>query len=283
MSVSRFVPENFNPARPVAIIAGKGRYPELTCEALRQAGLAVRLIAFEDETREALVERFPAEERTRIKVGQVGKMLKALKKFDAGYAIMAGQITPKRLFKGMQPDLKAVALLASLKERNAETIFGALATEIQAIGVTLLDARAFLDSHIAGEGPLTPVARNIDPASLAHGVRLAREMARLDVGQGVVVAHGTVLAVEAFEGTDKMLARAGEFGAKDALFVKTSKPGQDYRFDVPVFGERTLEVMANAGIRAAALEAGNTLILDREAVLREAARNKIALIGYPWS
>jgi len=280
MPLSRFIPEDFDPTRPVAVIAGRGRYPVLTVAALRAVDVPVRLIAFEGETEESLYQSFAEGERARIKVGQVGKMLKHLQKLGAGYAIMAGQITPRRLFDGMQPDLKAVRMLASLKERNAETIFGAIAQEIAAIGVCQLDARAFLDAHVATEGAMTPAAEKIDADALTHGIRIAREVARLDIGQGVVVARGTVLAVEAFEGTDKMLTRAGDFGAKEALFVKTSKPGQDYRFDVPVFGERTLEKMLAAGIRAAAVEAGNTLILGREELLKEARKNKVALLGY---
>nr|WP_267908216.1 LpxI family protein [Cerasicoccus arenae] len=119
-----------------------------------------------------------------------------------------------------------------------------------------------------------------DGDTLDHGVKIAREMARLDVGQGVVVNRGSVIAVEAFEGTDAMLQRAGSFGAKETLFVKTVKPHQDYRFDVPVFGEQTLDVMAQAGIRAAALEADNVIMLDKDAVLASAKKQGVTLIGF---
>ncbi len=252
----------------------------MTVRRLRDAGVPVRLIAFEGETRQDLFESFPADERAMIKVGQVGHLLKALKGFGARSALMVGQITPRRLFDGLHPDFKAVTLLAKLKVRNAESIFGALADEMRKQDCELLDARAFLDDQMASGGVMTTGKFQPDADSLAHGVKIAREMARLDVGQGVVVSRGTVVAVEAFEGTDEMLRRAGGFGAKETVFVKTVKPRQDYRFDVPVFGAQTLEVMAEAGIRAAALEANNVIILDKESVLNEARKCGVTLLGF---
>jgi UDP-2,3-diacylglucosamine hydrolase len=142
---SRFLPDGFDASRPVVVIAGRGLYPKITVDTLRQAGRPVRLIAFDGETAPELVESFPPAERVTILVGQLGHMLKALRRLEAGSAIMAGQIRPRRLFQGLHPDLKAITLLATLKERNAATIFGAIAREIEAIGVRLLDARAFLD------------------------------------------------------------------------------------------------------------------------------------------
>ncbi len=277
---SRFLPQNFDTARPVAVIAGRGLYPQLTVKALRAAGVPARLIAFEGETEAELVNSFADAERTMIKVGQVGHMLKALRKFEAGAAVMAGQIRPRRLFDGLHPDLKAITILATLKERNAATIFGAIAREIEAINVHLLDARAFLDHDLASPGVMTGGRSPVSAETLAFGVRLAREMARLDVGQSVVVSGGTVLAVEAFEGTDAMLRRAGGLGAKEALFVKTSKPGQDFRFDVPVFGRGTLAVMREAGLAAAALEVNSALILEKDLVLAEARNAGISLVGF---
>ncbi|WP_309386313.1 LpxI family protein [Cerasicoccus frondis] len=280
MPLSRFLPANFDPTQPVAVIAGQRLYPVLTVERLRAAGVPVRLIAFEGETRLDLFESFPADERAMIKVGQVGHMLKALKRFGARSSLMVGQITPGRLFKGLHPDLKAVTLLAKLKQRNAETIFGALADEMSKIGCELLDARAFLDDQMASAGVMTSGKVTPGDDTLEHGIHICREMARLDVGQGVVVSRGTVVAVEAFEGTDKMLERAGGFGAKELLFVKTVKPNQDYRFDVPVFGEKTLETMAAHGVQTAALEADNVIILDKSNVLAHAKKLGVTLVGF---
>lgn len=277
---SRFLPDNFDTTRPLALIAGKGLYPILSAERARRAGIPLRLIAFEGETLDELIQSFAPEHRTLIKVGQLGHMLKALQRFDAAYAIMAGQITPRKLFKGLHPDLKAITILATLKERNAETIFGAIAEEMEKSGTHLLDARAFLDDQLASPGLMSPGKYQPDPETLAHGIRIAKECAQLDIGQGIVVSRGTILAVEAFEGTDPMLRRAGTFDARETLFIKTSKPGQDTRFDVPVFGMKTLDTMSEANLSAAALQTNHTLILDKPQVFTQAQKRKITLLGY---
>jgi DUF1009 family protein len=277
---SRFLPADFDPARPVAVLAGRGLYPQLTVKALRSAGVATRLIAFADETAPELVESFPEGERETIKFAQLGHLLKALRRLEVGAAIMAGQIPPRRLFDEVHLDLKAITLLATLKEHNAASIFGALAGAIEQLGIHMLDARAFLDHELATPGVMTGGRQHVKDETLKFGVRMAKAVAQLDIGQGVVVSGGTVIAVEAFEGTDKMLRRAGEIGSKKPLFVKTSKPKQDFRFDVPVFGRGTIAVMREAGIGAAALEAGATLILEKAAVLEEARQAGIQLLGY---
>src|SRR3954468_11451549 len=276
---SAFLPKDFNPQRPVALIAGRGRYPVITAAAVRAAGVPLRLIAMDDETEPELIASFPEKERVSLNVGQVGKMLDTLKAFGAGYALMAGQVKPKKLFHGLTPDLKAAAILFKLKRRNAETIFGAIADEIQALGVTLLDARSFIDDQLASAGAMTGKL-GTDDEYLQHGIHIAREIARLDIGQGCVVRKGTVLAVEAFEGTDEMLRRAGGFKTENALFVKTVKAQQDYRFDVPCFGLRTLETMREAGLSAAALETNRVIVLDKPAVVAQAKTWDIALLGY---
>lgn len=278
--MSAFLPAGFDPRQPLALIAGQGIYPVLVARAARAAGVPIRLIAFEEETRPDLVNSFAPSDRRMLKVGQLGAMLKTLESFEAKYALMAGQITPRRLFKGLHPDLKATRILLSLKRRNAETIFGAIAAEIEKIGVTLLDARAFLDDQLARPGCMTGRSFPIERDYIDHGVHIARECARLDIGQGCVVRKGTVLAVEAFEGTDEMLRRAGAFKTDGALFVKTVKAKQDWRFDVPCFGQRTLETMREAHLGAAALEAGKVIILDREAVIEQARAWGIGLYGF---
>ena len=239
--MSRFLPNNFDASRPLALIAGQGNYPILLAKRARKAGISLRLIELGGETSPELVSSFSENERTAVKVGQVGKLLKELKRLGACYAVMAGQVTPGKLFKGLHPDLKAIRMLAGLDRKNAETIFGAIGNEIEKAGVHLLDARIFMDEDLAEEGMMVKGKEKIEPDHLNHGIDIARENARLDVGQGVVVSRGTVLAVEAFEGTNAMLERAGTFGAKNCLFVKLGKPRQDTRFDVPVFGSHTLQ------------------------------------------
>ncbi len=241
--------------------------------------MPLRLIAMDDETEPSLIASFPEKERVTLNVGQVGRMLDTLQAFGAGYALMAGQVKPKKLFHGLTPDLKAAAILFSLKRRNAGTIFGAIATEIEKLGVTLLDARAFIDDQLATAGAMTGKL-GLDDEYVQHGIHIAREIARLDIGQGCVVRKGTVLAVEAFEGTDAMLRRAGTFKTDETLFVKTVKAKQDFRFDVPVFGLRTLETMHTAGLKAAALEAGRVIVLDKPAVLKQAKAWGITLHGF---
>jgi DUF1009 family protein len=278
--LSAYLPPGFDASRPVALIAGQGAYPVIAARSLRKAGVPVRLLAFQDETSPDLVATFPEAERRMILVGQLGRMLRALRDLGAGYVLMAGQITPRRLFKGLHPDLKATRILLSLKRRNAETIFGAIAAEIEALGISILDARAFLDGELATAGPMTGRSFPVEPEYLDHGIHIARECARLDIGQGCVARKGTILAVEAFEGTDEMLRRAGSFKAEGAFFVKTVKAGQDFRFDVPCFGERTLEAMRDSGIAAAALEAAGVIILDKEAVLAKARQWGMSLFGF---
>jgi DUF1009 family protein len=276
---SAFLPGSFKP-RPIGLIAGKGRYPILMAERIRAAGLPLRLISFKGETEAALIESVPRSEHIQIKVGQLGKLLSALRKLDCRYAAMAGQITPRRLFHGLHPDLKALAILNQLKVRNAETIFGAIAKEIEALDIEMLDARSFLDDQMASEGLMTPGRIQAAPEYIEHGIRIAKGITELDIGQGAVVRKGTVLAVEAYEGTDPMLERAGGFKTDGLIFVKTVKRQQDYRFDVPVFGERTLDVMNTSGIQTAVLEADRVIMLDKAHLLKRAAQLKIELIGF---
>jgi len=279
LPASSFLPPDYD-QRAIGLIAGKGCYPILTAERIRRAGLPLRLIGFEGETAAELMQSTPADERRQIKVGQLGKLLKSLHSLGCGYALMAGQLTPKRLFHGLHPDLKALKILNSLKRKNAETIFGAIAAEIEALGIQMLDARCFLDDQLAEAGLMTPGQLKASPDYIRHGIEIARGISELDIGQGCVVRKGTVLAVEAYEGTDPMLQRAGTFKTDGLIFVKTVKRQQDYRFDVPVFGERTLEVMHASGIRTAALEAGSVIMLDKAQLLDRAGRMKIELLGF---
>ena len=236
-------------------------------------------MAFEDETSPELWESFPESERYCANVGQLGKLLKNLRSSGAKYAIMAGQITPKKLFKGMKPDLKAILALAKLRRKNAETIFGAVADALAGIDVEMLDARSFLDSELAPRGLFCGGKWSVPQDYAEHAMHIARECARLDIGQSCVVSRGTVLAVEAFEGTDKMLERVAQFEAKDAVFAKTVKPRQDYRFDVPVIGERTVRKLAEAGVKNAVVEAESVIILESEKVRTLANENGVKIFG----
>ncbi|MBN1403496.1 MAG: UDP-2,3-diacylglucosamine diphosphatase LpxI [Opitutales bacterium] len=277
---SRFLPDNFETDAPVALIAGRRLYPLIIAQRMRECGIPCRLIAFEGETSDELWNFFPESERAMIKVGQLGHMLKSLKKLGARYALMAGQIAPGRLFRELHPDLKAIQILATLKERNAESIFGAISNEVEKIGVSLLDARSFMDEDMASAGVMTKGKLKAAPEYIAHGIRIAKEVARLDIGQGVVVRKGTVLSVEAFEGTDDMLSRSNKYKTDKLIFVKTTKPRQDWRFDVPVFGMQTVEKMHESGITTACLEVDGTIILEKKAVLEKAREWGMEIYGY---
>ncbi len=276
---SKFLPPGFDKSAKIAILAGKGMYPSILKSKLDTLGIPNALMAFEGETSPELWAQFDDSERACANVGQLGHLLKNLKKVGARYAMMAGQITPKKLFKGMKPDLKAILVLATLKRKNAETIFGAIADQLGKIGVDMLDARSFLDDSLAPLGAFCGGAPKVSGEQIEYAMTIARECARLDIGQGCVVSRGTVLAVEAFEGTDAMLERAGTFGAKDCIFAKTVKPNQDYRFDVPVIGERTIRKLAASNIQNVAVEAEKVIILDKQNVKKLAEENGIRIFG----
>lgn len=260
------------------LIAGGGDYPRLVIEGARAAGVGrIALAFFEGETDPALCAG--VDEVYRMKVGQLGKLIDAARKSGAGGAIMAGQIAPGHLFD-LRPDFKALVILAKLRERNAESLFGAVSGELENVGVPVLSAVTFLESHLAVQGPMAgPALKPRNLADLEFGHRIAKETSRLDIGQTVVVKNGTVLAVEAFEGTNEAIRRGGKLGRGGATLVKVSKPGQDMRFDVPVVGERTLEVAAESGIKTIGVEAGRTLLLDKPRVCAAAKKLGISLHG----
>ncbi len=260
------------------LIAGSGRYPELVIRAARRAGVGrVAVAAFENETSPETTAL--ADEVTWMRVGQLGRMLDAAKKSGAAHAIMAGQIAPKNLFD-LRPDVKALLLLATIKERNAETLFGAIGDALGKNGVELLPATTFLEDQLATNGHIAgPKLKDREIEDAAFGLRIAKETSRLDIGQTVVVKNGTVLAVEAFEGTNEAIERGGRLGRGGGLVVKVSKPNQDMRFDVPVVGEQTLNHAARAGLRGIIVETGRVLLLDRERLSRLAEERKVTLHG----
>lgn len=278
--ISKFLPHDFDSHSPVGLIAGKGDYPIITAQRIRAANVPLRIVSFKGETEDRLIQSVDKDHHQQVKVGQLGKMLKALEGMGCKYALMAGQITPKRLFHGLHPDLKALKILNSLRKKNAETIFGAIAQEIEAIGIHQLDARSFIDDELSQEGLMTSGKQIATTEHITHGIQIAKAISDHDIGQGCVVRKGTVIAVEAYEGTDPMLQRAGTFKTDGLIFVKTVKREQDYRFDVPVFGERTLEMMHQSNIQTAVLEAGRVIMLNKPKLIETAKKLKIELLGF---
>jgi UDP-2,3-diacylglucosamine hydrolase len=263
----------------LGIIAGNGTYPFLIARAARQKGVpTIHIAAFENETRPDLADH--ADSIEWMRVGQLGRLLKYFEKAGVRQAIMAGQIAPKNLFD-LRPDFRALILLSALRKRNAETVFGALANELAKVGVHLLPATTYLEDSLAVEGMIggpKPKKRSLE--DVAYGFEIAKEVSKLDIGQTVVVRNGTVLAVEAFEGTNEAIRRGASLGRQGAIVVKVSKPNQDFRFDVPVIGCETLEVCSAAGIAVVAVEAGKTLLLDKDAVIALAEEKQVTIYGY---
>jgi DUF1009 family protein len=265
-------------AASLGIIAGSGRYPILLAEAARARGIKRLAIAgFAGETAPE-VEKL-ADDYVRLRVGQLGGLCSYFREQKIERAIMAGQIRPGNLFD-LRPDLKALLLLARLKERNAESIFGAIADELKRSGVELLPATTYLEDLLTAPGHLAgPKLSRRQLADVAIGFRVAKEISRMDIGQSVVVKKGTIVAVEAFEGTDAAMERGGRLGKGEVVLVKVSKPNQDFRFDVPVVGTRTMERAHDAAVRVIACEARRTLLLDRKLVLEQAHRWGISLFA----
>lgn len=260
------------------IIAGNGNYPFQLAEAARRRGVRrLCAAAFEKETDPALAAK--VDDLRWLRVGQLGKLVAYAKETGAKKAIMAGQIAPKNLFD-LRPDFAALLLLAKLKERNAETLFGAVAGALGKAGVELLPATTFLEDFLAPEGHFAgPRPRNRVNNDVAFGLRIAKEVSRLDIGQTVVVRDGTVLSVEGFEGTNEAIRRGAALGRGQAVAVKVSKPDQDFRFDVPVIGPLTLEAGARSGLSALAVEAGRTLLIEPERLRAMASQHGISILG----
>jgi DUF1009 family protein len=263
----------------LGIIAGNRSLPLEFARQARAQGVS-RLVAvgFENETDPALGPL--VDELVWLKVGQLSKMIAAFTDRGVKKCIMAGQIAPKNLYE-VRPDLRAVGVLLRLKERNAHTIFGAIAEELQKDGVELIEATPWLRPLMPGKDfRLGPKLSKEQLQDVEFGFRIAKETSRLEIGQLVVVKSGTVLAVEGFEGTDKCLLRGGELGGKEAgaVAIKVAKEKHDLRFDIPCLGPKTIETCAAAQIGVLAFEAGTSLLLEQDACEQLARKNKISVV-----
>jgi DUF1009 family protein len=250
----------------------------LLADAAQKAGVKkIVAAAFTGETDPELERRVHLIEWMRV--GQLNRLLKFFEQNKVRHAIMAGQIAPKNLFD-LRPDLKALLLLGKLKERNAESIFAAIADELAKINVDLLPATTFLEDCVASAGLIAgPKLSRREKEDVDLGWKIAKEIARLDVGQTVIVKNGTVVAVEAFEGTNEAIKRGGALAREGAVMVKVAKPNQDMRFDVPVIGVKTIRIAADVKLSVIAVEAGKTLLLERDAITRLADRSKISIVA----
>jgi DUF1009 family protein len=262
-----------------ALISGKGAYPKILAESAKAQGAKhIVAIAFRRET-DPVISKL-ADETHWVHLGQLTKMLEALKSSGVRHAIMAGQITPTHLFN-VRMDTAMLGLLRGLKTRNAETIFGAIAAELKKIDIELLPASLFMEPFMPQAGVLSDRAPSDSESNdIAAGIEVALATSKLDVGQTVVVKEGTILAVEAFEGTNDTIRRAAKLGGAGSVIVKVAKQGHDMRFDIPVVGTHTIKVLRKAGASALAIEAGRAIILEQDKVIKAANSANISLVAF---
>lgn len=266
----------------IGIIAGNRSLPLAFAREARAQGIKrIVAVAFENETSPELAAL--VDDIVWLKVGQLSKMISALQERGVTKCVMLGQIAPRNLFD-IRPDLRALALLMKLKEKNAHSIFGAIANELKKDGIELIEPVPWLRPHMPEAGFfLGPEPTAEQRADITFGLRMAKEVSRLEIGQTVVVKDGTVLAVEGFEGTDKCLRRGGELAGKDggAVAIKVAKDKHDLRFDIPCLGASTVETCRDAKISVLAFEAGKTLLLERDQVETLAKKHKISVTAAP--
>jgi DUF1009 family protein len=260
------------------LIAGNGKFPFLVIEGAKRAGESLAVAAIKEET-DSEIENV-AEKISWVGIGQLGKMISFFKKEGVTKAMMAGQVKHVQIFSGALPDFRMIKLLFGLKERNTDSLIGAVADELAKEGIELIDSTFFVKDQLAEEGVLTkrkPDSTELE--NIEYGLKIANEIARLDLGQTIVVRASACVAIEAMEGTDATIKRAGELAKGKLTVVKVAKPNQDMRFDVPVVGVPTVEAMISADATCLALTAEKTLLFDQDEMIALANKNKIAIVG----
>jgi len=267
----------------LGLIAGNGRFPFLVLDAARAQGYAVTVVAVKEEAfpeLAAAVARAPGAEIHWVSLGQLGTCIKILKGAGVTRAVMAGQVKHVKIFSGIVPDLTLLSVLTRLKARNTDALIAAVADVLAGHGIALIDSTELLKPLLAAAGVLTSRGpSDAEHADFAFGYRMADAIAGLDVGQAIAVKDGAVVAVEAMEGTDEMLRRAGALAGPGVRLVKVAKPNQDMRFDVPVVGVRTIDVLREIGATALSVDAGRTLLVDGAAVIEAADAAGLAMVG----
>jgi DUF1009 family protein len=266
----------------IGLIAGNGRFPFLVLDAARRMGHDVTVVAIKEEVGDDLAAAAKAQNAALhyISLGQLGQCIKVLKGAGITQAVMAGQVKHAKIFSNIMPDMTLMSVLFKLKSKNTDALIAAVAEVMKEKGIDLMDSTAFLSPLLARPGVMTsrrPTEH--DTADFEFGYRMADAIAGLDIGQTIVVKDRAVVAVEAMEGTDEVIARAGRLAGAGTVVVKVAKPNQDMRFDVPVVGLPTVAAMQAAGAVALSLDAGKALMLDGEAFLRAADEAGIAVVG----
>jgi DUF1009 family protein len=265
-------------AATLGLIAGNGRFPFLAAAGARRAGRRVVALALREETAPELERE--VDEMHWISLGELGRGIEILQRAGAREAVMAGQVQHRQIFSDIVPDLKLLGVLARLAFRNTDSLIGGVADALAREGITLLPSVAFLADQLAVAGPMTRRRPDADERrDIDYGEGVARALAGMDLGQTAVVKGRAAVALEAMEGTDETIRRAGRIAGPGTTVVKVSKPKQDMRFDVPVVGQGTLDAMREAGSRVLAIDAGRTLLLDRPAFLERADSERVAVFG----
>jgi DUF1009 family protein len=273
------------------LIAGNGRFPFLVVEGARRAGVPLSVAAIREETDPKIEEE--VERLTWVGIGQLGKMIRFFKGEGVEKAIMAGQVKHVQIFSRAIPDARMLKMLLKLPRRNTDSLIGGIAAELASEGIELIDSTYFLQEYLPVAGTLTRRKPNAaERADIEYGLEIAREIAGLDLGQTIAVRGKACVSIEAMEGTDATIRRAGELLRSDQkaqngvklsggplTVLKLSKPKQDMRFDVPVSGVPTIQTMIEAGATCLCLSAGKTLMFDREEMIALADKNKIAIVA----
>lgn len=263
----------------IGIIAGGGRFPIMAAKSAVNRGLGIIAVAHQGETDPSLAEI--VDKIVWIRLGQLGRLIKALKDNGVRKAIMAGTITKRRMFGDIRPDLKGLSLISRMAVLHDDGILRAVTDELAAQGIEIVSATYYLPELVTPLGCLTKKEPNrAEKEDIMLGWKIAKELGRLDIGQCVVVRNKTVLALEAIDGTNETIRRGGKLAGKDAVVVKVSKPTQDLRFDVPSVGMETIQIMAEVKASVLALEAGKTLMFERSEMIENADRIGISIISY---
>jgi UDP-2,3-diacylglucosamine hydrolase len=260
------------------LIAGNGKFPFMVLEGARQSGITMAVAAIREET-DPEIEQL-AERVKWVGIGQLGRMIRFFKDEGVERAIMAGQVKHVQIFSRAVPDARMLKVLLKLPRRNTDSLIGAIASELQSEGIELVDSTCFLQDYLPKSGTLT--RREPDEherEDIEYGLEIAREIARLDLGQTIVVRGKACVAIEAMEGTDETIKRAGKLVQRRLTVVKIAKPDQDMRFDVPVVGIPTIEAMLEAGATCLCITAGKTLMFDRDKMIRVANEKKITIVA----
>lgn len=261
----------------IGLIAGNGVFPLIFADTAKERGLSVVAVAHIGETEPSLSEK--VDDILWIRVGQIGKLISYFKKSGVSNAVMAGGIRKTRIFE-VRPDLRALSLLARLKEKKDDALLRAVAGELERENINIRESTAYLTTLLADKGELTRPLKESEKEDVRWGWRLAKKVGLLDIGQCVVVRNGVILAVEAIEGTDATIRRGGKLGKENAVVIKVCKPQQDLRFDIPTVGPETIQTMIEVKASVLAVEAGKTLLLEKDRLIRDAKAAGIAVAGF---